>query len=212
MTSPRNDDFQDFFTQPAQQANQWGQPAPSAPAAVAPMPQPYGAETYNYGAAAGYGAGTGSALGLAAATKGARLGARFLDGLLLSVAYGVVFTISTVIDMGIMAATGTYTNEPVPFVTIIAALLICIGSFVYYPLCEAKWGASPAKMMLGMKVMDEHGQKPTFSASFVRNAWNFAGLIPVVGTVVAFICWVNIDQRGQGSHDRWADLYVVKTK
>lgn len=133
-----------------------------------------------------------------------RFGARFLDGIILTIAWLLIgFVLGGFGDVGVAGS----------------ALLNLVGSLVglgYYVGFESSTGATPGKRILSMSVVDVSGQGHiSVEQSVKRNWWLLLGLIPIVGglaslgVAIYIAVTINSDPRGQGWHDRIADALVV---
>ena len=80
-------------------------------------------------------------------------------------------------------------------------------AFGYYILLTAAFGATLGKMALGIKVVDESGQKAGFFKVLIRETIGkvVSGLILLLGYI-----WVLFDGRRQGWHDKIAATFVVR--
>ncbi|MEZ4235814.1 MAG: RDD family protein [Myxococcota bacterium] len=89
---------------------------------------------------------------------------------------------------------------------IVGALL----AHAYFFVCDARFGGSPAKLLLGMRVIGPDGGNPTLEQAARREAFVLLGAIPFVGPVLAFAAWAWIgwDIAGHtirtGPHDEFA--------
>ena len=127
-----------------------------------------------------------------------RLGAQILDAL--------VFLLIMLIPVLILAI--------IPIIGTLALVAFAlVGKPVYYAVCESTWGATPAKKMLGWKVIEVNsGGNLTFGRAFMRNVWNLANLVPFGGLIAVILLGVSIsgDPQGRAWHDRMADAAVVR--
>ena len=88
-------------------------------------------------------------------------------------------------------------------------VLEAVISFGYYVLLTAAFGATLGKMALGMRVVDESGQKAGFFRVLIRET---------IGKIVSFLVfflgyiWILFDGKRQGWHDRIGRTFVVKAR
>jgi len=71
------------------------------------------------------------------------------------------------------------------------------------------WGATPGKMMLGLRIIDSHtGSRPTL--------WQCIGryFVALLSTVVAGVgyLWILLDARSQAWHDKIVGTVVIRTR
>jgi uncharacterized RDD family membrane protein YckC len=78
-------------------------------------------------------------------------------------------------------------------------------AFIPIAYCFIFWIAlstSPGKMALGMKIVDQHGEKINFTAVLLRS---LGYIILIIG------CWFILgNDKKQALHDKFAQSYVVK--
>ncbi len=70
----------------------------------------------------------------------------------------------------------------------------------YYILFESSMGSTPGKIILGRVVVDEYGEKPSFSTILGRS---YSRIVPFE----AFSCLSD-----RGWHDKWTETYVIRKK
>lgn len=86
--------------------------------------------------------------------SGRRLIAHWIDSLLLTVIFVVLFVIASLTSSGAAAA--------------IAIGLAFLSQLPYFVLTERRDGRSPGKRMMGIRVVDSHGNTPTTKALVIR--------------------------------------------
>lgn len=86
----------------------------------------------------------------------------------------------------------------------IISLIIWIGYVVFY---QSQTGQTLGKKVMGIKVVDAKGQKPSAVTFFLRDIVGkiVSGLILGIGYL--FVIW---DSKKQALHDKIASTYVVK--
>ncbi|MEK9159812.1 MAG: RDD family protein [Patescibacteria group bacterium] len=116
--------------------------------------------------------------------------AYFIDGILLSVAAGLLFG-NTCEGAGYCAGyDGWRTLIPVAYF---------IGFWTWK-------GATPGKMICKLKIVDLHGGPINIKTAALR----FVGyILSGVALCIGFI-WIGFDEKKQGWHDKIAKTYVVK--
>lgn len=70
----------------------------------------------------------------------------------------------------------------------------------YYILFESTMQSTPGKIILGRVVVDEYGEKPSFSTILIRS---YSRIVPFE----TFSCLSNL-----GWHDTWSDTFVIRKK
>lgn len=131
---------------------------------------------------------------------GVRFGARFLDFLMLALAFGIV----------VIIASAFLSPDADPGAWWLIGLLAVIANFGYFVYLESSFGATLGKAFLKLRTVAPDGRKPTTRAAIVRNAWVLVGVIPFVGGLAGAVIgiWIAIsignDAGGRGIHDRWA--------
>ena len=135
-----------------------------------------------------------------------RLGARFVDGLVLLIPILVV----TVPIAGGFQVGGSNTGLD----QFVASSLGVVLSYGYFVVMETTRGATVGKAAFSIEVKAAGG-KPTLAQSARRNAWMLLSIIPTtiggllnLGVAIALGVSINRDPAGRGFHDRFADLVL----
>jgi len=68
--------------------------------------------------------------------------------------------------------------------------------------------ATPGKMVLGLKIVDEQNKNISVAQTFIRY---FSMILSAIPFMIGFI-WVAFNPKKQGWHDLLAKTYVIKTK
>jgi uncharacterized RDD family membrane protein YckC len=120
--------------------------------------------------------------------------AALVDGIILGVTIFVLGALG-VFDLGDPSATDQ--------------ILEAVISFGYYLLFTAAFGATLGKMALGMRVVDESGQKAGFFKVLIRETIGkfVSGLVLFLGFI-----WILFDGNRQGWHDKIGGTFVVKAR
>ncbi|QGG96927.1 RDD family protein [Actinomarinicola tropica] len=155
-------------------------------------------------------AGPPGAAGRPLASPWARLGANFLDSLIVgiptSIVTGALFGPAIeVTEISTFGGEVTYEWEfhgPALLITLVVQLAYFVGFLV-------QRGATPGKMLVGLKVVDaDEGRYPSPGAAFLRWLVTFSYIlvIPFIVTVVMIF----VDPRRQTLHDKAARTIVVR--
>lgn len=141
------------------------------------------------------------------ASMGLRLGARLIDSV-------ITFLLGYVLIFGVLIAGLSTGSEEGAIAGLLGAMVASILFGLFWEvLWVAKKGGTPGKLMLGIRVVDEHtGQWISGGRSFVRF------LVPALGGLVfyvgALLVWLSpvfdSSRRNQGWHDRAANDLVVR--
>lgn len=126
-----------------------------------------------------------------------RLIASVLDGIALSVILMLWGIVLVILELIIPAAIVNSVGE------------ICTGliMFLYLPLWESsRTQGSIGKQVLGMKVIDEHGERLSFWRALARFASKFLSYTIIF---IGFIMIAFVDKK-RGLHDLITNTYVVK--
>ncbi len=118
---------------------------------------------------------------------GARVGAFFLDSIILNVIAGLLAMISVYLYLAVL-----------PFL-----------SLLYFGLCEGSpMSASLGKRVCGLIVVDEDGLPLTYGTAFLRSLGRLiSGVILGIGFLMGFF-----DSDGKTLHDRMAHTFVADAK
>ena len=119
-----------------------------------------------------------------------RLAAVLIDGLIVGAVTGLV---SGVIATAMGEGGGR-----------ILQLLVTIASWAYYIYFWHQYGATPGKMALGLRVVNDHGQFPTWGQAIGRF---FAEILSAIPFFLGYF-WALGEQR-RTWHDLLAGTYVI---
>jgi uncharacterized RDD family membrane protein YckC len=135
-----------------------------------------------------------------------RFVAAILDSIIIFIAVILIFLVlvSTASNLfGEDAAVGT---------GIFLFILSFFGLLLYKPLMEAsEYQGTLGKYFLGMKIVDQEGEKITMAASFIRTLVYLAQTaIPLLNLITYFLLlMIGFTEYKQGLHDFAAKTYVV---
>ena len=133
-----------------------------------------------------------------------RLVASFIDGIILLILIILLATISLIIfgvALGEGAGVGMF---------LLVFILASIATIFYKPIMEAsEYQGTVGKYALGMKVVDQNGQRISMTSSFLRT------ILYIIGAQGFLLClgvvMVGFTEYKQGLHDILANTYVVTT-
>ncbi len=172
-------------------------------------------------------------LGVRIAPAGARIGAKAIDIAL----YLVIQIIAGLAIAAIWLATGAFdaptsSGSNVVFGTgtdlvsaIAAGLVLLVIDLLYNVVCTARFGGTPGKLIVGIKVIHQDGRPIDLRGAFIRFSPVLAlivlGMVPIVNFVVSFarlglllanLVLVLVDERRKDVFDRVASTYVVTSR
>ena len=133
-----------------------------------------------------------------------RFVASFIDGIILLILIILLASISLVIfgaALGEGAGVGMF---------LLVFILASIATILYKPIMEAsEYQGTVGKYALGMKVVDQNGQRITMTSSFLRT------ILYIIGAQGFLLClgvvMIGFTEYKQGLHDILANTYVVTT-
>ena len=133
------------------------------------------------------------------ASQGKRFGTLLLDTI-----FYLIYSVIVGVILGIVLAM----TDNMAFLEVLAKPIpnFLFGMFLvisYYVPQEVLWGRTIAKMILGTKVVDEEGNKPTAAAIILRT---FARFIPFEAFSFLYA------DGAKGWHDRFSKTKVILTK
>ena len=136
-----------------------------------------------------------------------RFVAYVLDAILLNIAFGVI---GAVVGISIFPA-DTANMDPAVFMSEMGTfqLVALVVTWLYFALMESSpRGATVGKMVLGLRVVDEQGNR----ISFLRATGRF--FAKIISSVILFIGFLMIafTDRKRGLHDIMAGTLVVKIR
>ena len=133
-----------------------------------------------------------------------RFVASFIDGIILLILIILLASISLVIfgaALGEGAGVGMF---------LLVFILASIATILYKPIMEAsEYQGTVGKYALGMKVVDQKGQRIMMTSSFLRT------ILYIIGAQGFLLClgvvMIGFTEYKQGLHDILANTYVVTT-
>ena len=141
-----------------------------------------------------------------------RLAASVLDGAIVGGAFLVLFTgVSLVLGERLPMIGQLGPDHLVDAIvsgqtgTTIALVILGVVSFLYTFLFLAVRGQTPGKRVLGIRVIDGFGDRPSMPRALVRTL----AYIPAIGLLGLGLVWIAFDRERRGLHDWIADTYVV---
>jgi uncharacterized RDD family membrane protein YckC len=89
----------------------------------------------------------------------------------------------------------------------IGLVLLAILAFLYFFIFHALRGQTPGKRLVGVRVIDAFGQRPSLSRALLRTA----AYVPSALLLALGFLWIGFDREKRGLHDRLADTYVIRS-
>lgn len=137
------------------------------------------------------------------ATVGVRIGAAIIDGILAIAVWGVLFVIFS---------PGTTGSGALFF-----SVVLNIVFFVAFVFLISSYGATPGKLVLGLRITAEDGQTSPIERGVAakRMAVNFVSIIPIVGILASLavavmsLVYVAKDFERRSVYDRIGGTRVV---
>ncbi|MET0226392.1 MAG: RDD family protein [Dokdonella sp.] len=135
-----------------------------------------------------------------------RCAALVIDGILIGIASSVVQAIAGVGMMGVVGAGGDLRPDALFGAMVVPFLILFVGQWLYFAVFESgKAQATPGKMAMGIKVVDDVGQRIGFGRASGRYFGKIvSGLILNIGYLLA-----GFTARKQALHDMMAGTLVV---
>lgn len=148
-----------------------------------------------------------------------RLVAGIIDGVIMAIVGFLVMTI--LVTMGGMSFTAI---RILGFLGALINTALFIGYKVFFE--SGQWQATPGKMVMGLKTVDENGQRPSLQQAFLRtwpwwvNLLSAFGALLLITTlfnvlifiaIVAIFCTFFMPPGGRCIHDTVARMYVIKS-
>ncbi len=225
---------------------QWGAPAPPPDRAAGPhAPGQWGAPQYPPGQYPGGqmpaqpyipGGWTNyqQQLGARIAEPGIRIGAKVIDVIfvmILQVILGVIAGIAVGAAAFSSGSGDPFASGGNPFLGANLTLTLVVGAFtlaidfVYNVVIVARFGGQPGKLMLGLRIVDTDGARPSMGVAFRR--WTpmlvivVLGIIPVISLLgglarivlmIANLVMIFADDRRRDVFDHVGGTFVVTTR
>lgn len=128
-----------------------------------------------------------------------RFAALFLDGIILGVVNWLVSSVTGINTLNTTAAAAA--ANPM-------ALLVSLGiSIVYWVVLQSYMGQTLGKKVMGIKVVDSAGNKPSMITFALREILGKLISSIILGIGYLMVIW---DGKKQALHDKIASTYVVK--
>jgi len=139
---------------------------------------------------------------------------------------GVIMAIVVIIISFILVALGGTSGTAIRILGFIAGLIstaLVVGYKVFFE--SGTWQATPGKMVFGLKVVDEGGQRAPVQQALMRtwpwwlNLLGALGALLLIGTVlnllialaiIGIFCTFFMPPGGRCIHDTTAKMYVIK--
>lgn len=134
---------------------------------------------------------------------GRRLVATLLDSLIIGF---LQFLIGMLLAGGIALLTGS-TNTVAStssMLSILVSIALSIGYVVFY---QGSTGQTLGKKVMGIRVVDSSGSKPSYMTFFLRDVIGKTVSSIILGIGYLMVLW---DGKKQGLHDKIAGTYVVR--
>lgn len=148
-----------------------------------------------------------------------RLVAGIIDGIIMAI---VVFIIGAI--FGALAGSSLAALRILGFIAVLISTALVIAYKVLFE--SGKWQATPGKMVFGLQVVDESGQRAPVQQVFLRtwpwwlNLLGALGALLLIGTVlnllvalaiIGIFCTFFMPPGGRCIHDTTAKMYVIKS-
>ena len=167
-------------------------------------------------------------LGVKVAGAGTRIGAKAID----VVFYVILQTIGSIAVMTIWMSSDDFDSTnlfagstPSLLVSFLAALLLLAIDLAYNVGCTARFGGTPGKLILGLRVIYQDGRRIDLQGAFLRYtpilALAVLAMVPIVsilasiarlGLLIANLVMILTDDRRRDVFDRVASTYVITTR
>jgi uncharacterized RDD family membrane protein YckC len=148
-----------------------------------------------------------------------RLVAGIIDGVIMAI---VVFIIAAI--FGLLAGSSLTALRILGFIAVLINTALIIGYKVFFE--SGKWQATPGKMVFGLQVVDEGGQRAPIQQVFLRtwpwwlNLLGALGALLLIGwalnllialAIIGIFCTFFMPPGGRCIHDTTAKMYVIKS-
>jgi len=136
-----------------------------------------------------------------------RVLAALIDGVISQVAIAIIVFVF-VFSLALSLADSMSANELEGMGGVVGAILGMIIQWLWFTIAESsKWQATLGKKLLGLKVVDEHGQRISFARA---NGRYWSKILSAIILLIGFLM-VAFTKKKQGLHDVIASTYVVKS-
>ena len=115
-----------------------------------------------------------------------------------------------------IGAGGSMSDESALFFAVVAGLCLLVSVLIvltlyamYFVVLTAKWGQTPGKRLVGIRVVDAEGREPGIRRALMREV---VGKFISSSALYTGFFWPLWDSQGQAWHDKIAGTYVVPAR
>jgi uncharacterized RDD family membrane protein YckC len=126
----------------------------------------------------------------------------FILGIFVAIIF-VPYAISQVLTGGFFNAAQNWFN------VISFPLIIGVGLILYFPISEVSWGVTLGKSIMGLKVTNINGDRPTLGQAFIRNISKIYWILLLLDVIVGLAVQTDYKQKYS---DKYAGTIVVSTR
>jgi uncharacterized RDD family membrane protein YckC len=141
-----------------------------------------------------------------------RVGASLIDGVIFGVVFGFLAVLGLAGNFAQLLRSGNPTTDEINAFIAPFFAVFQLGSFLFtlafYVFFWSKFGATPGKMALGLKVVTPQGGPISIGQAFGRFFGTYLSSI-ILGIGYLMVAW---DDQKRALHDRLADTRVIHTR
>jgi uncharacterized RDD family membrane protein YckC len=89
----------------------------------------------------------------------------------------------------------------------VGLVLLAVLGFLYFFLFQAFGGQTPGMRLVGVRVIDAYGERPSLLRALARTL----AYVPSALLLALGFLWIGFDREKRGLHDRIADTYVIRS-
>lgn len=134
-----------------------------------------------------------------------RLVAAIIDGIIIIIFWSLTFFLLFTVGNA-----GLFSDSDMILSLVLSIITLAIVGIIYKPIMEtSNYQGTFGKYLLGMKIVNQNGQKISFSTSIIRTLVYFLQTLIAAPLTVWLLLMIGFTEYKQGLHDLAAKTFVV---
>lgn len=142
------------------------------------------------------------------ASIGRRFLALFIDGIAVYVGFGILLVVMVPVMMALLGPGASENGDRETLAGLLTAAVIFGYVMFYFTWFVGRFGATPGKMALGIRIVRSDGSPVTYKRAFCRFwAHQLSGAVFYIGFIIALF-----DEQRRALHDHICDTRVIEKR